>query len=126
MFGAVATLEFTSVQGAPVTLSQLELSGSGGADGSPCFLGVDGNSRVLVTVSFSSSFADYASTTCTSSLDSCPAASSISNYLLAFFYSLGALSLKDFSVGLVSSSRDISLPVLVCTFEMMSSLTCRS
>jgi len=107
-----------------LSLSLLELSGSGGGAGSPFFLGVDGNSPGLVAVSFSSSFADCVSTSCASSLDRCRAAPSISNCLLAFFCSLRALSLKDFSVGLVSSSREISLPVLVFRFEMVSSLTC--
>ena len=107
-----------------LSLSVLEVSGSGGGAGSPCFLGVDGNSPGLVAVSFSSSLADSVSTTCTSSLDSCQAASSISNCVVAFFCSLRALSLKDFSVGLVSSAREISLPVLVFRFERVSSLTC--
>ena len=107
-----------------LSLSLLELSGSGGGAGSPFFLGVDGNSPGLVAVSFSSSFADSASTVCAASLDSCQAASSISNCFAAFCCSRRALSFKDFSDGFVSSPREISLPDLVLRFEMVSSLTC--
>jgi len=107
-----------------LSLSLLELSVSGGGAISPFFSGVDRNSPGLVSVSFSNAFADSVSTTGASSLDSCQAASSISNCLLTLFCSLRAFSLKDFSVCLVSSSREISLPVLVFRFETVSSLTC--
>ena len=71
-----------------LSLSLLELSRSGCGAGSPFFLDVNGNSPGLVAVSFSSSFANSVSTSCASSLDSCRAALSISNCLLAFFCSL--------------------------------------
>jgi len=102
----------------------LSSTGCGGDAGSPCFFALNGNSPGLVAVSFSSYFADLGSTTSTSSQDTWQAALSISKCLLVFFCSLRALSLIDFSVDLVSSSGQISLPVLVFRFKIVSMLTC--